>query len=135
MQIKREIRKVPSWWQHPMTRNWRGHDEFVPLFRNTWKEQCERIGKEFSQSGGVTIQRTCEAEHTPEFTDAEKTHYQMYETETAGTPISPVFPTTDEMIAWLVDNRVGYFAGHPGTRDDWCNLVATATLNACDNRC
>jgi len=36
------------------------------------------------------------------WTEAEATCYQVYETVSEGTPVSPVFETKDEMITWLI---------------------------------
>jgi len=38
---------------------------------------------------------------------SEPTHYQVYETVSEGTPVSPVFATTDEMIDWLTSVPMG----------------------------
>jgi len=132
MEIKREVRRVPMDWRHPILRNWHGCDEFKPLFGLSFREQCEQIGREYSESGQIHATRTQESEHVPDWDDTEKTGYQMYETETAGTPISPVFPTANALVDWLIKNRVGYFAGHPGTREDWEKIVQFET---CGSRC
>ena len=41
--------------------------------------------------------------YRPEFTE-EPTWYQIYETVTEGTPVSPPFETADELIDWLAEN-------------------------------
>lgn len=49
--------------------------------------------------------------YRPKWSADEMTHYQVYETVSEGTPISPVFATEDEMIEWLV-NDGGYDGPH-----------------------
>jgi hypothetical protein len=41
--------------------------------------------------------------YRPEWTEAECTAYQIYETVSEGTPVSPVFQTEQEIIDWLVE--------------------------------
>jgi hypothetical protein len=41
--------------------------------------------------------------YRPEWTDEECTAYQIYETVTEGTPVSPVFQTQQAIIDWLID--------------------------------
>jgi hypothetical protein len=135
METKREVRRVPMEWKHPIVRNLHGRDEFVPLFGLSFREQCEQVGREYSQSGCVEAARTQESEHFPDWPESVKIAWQMYETETAGTPISPVFATADALVDWLVAGKVGYFAGHPGTREDWERVVGLAPLETCDSQC
>lgn len=42
--------------------------------------------------------------YRPKWTDEERTHYQVYETVSEGTPMSPVFATKEELIEWLVND-------------------------------
>jgi hypothetical protein len=41
--------------------------------------------------------------YRPNWTDAERTAYQVYETVSEGTPVSSVFPTVDDLRAWLIE--------------------------------
>jgi hypothetical protein len=41
--------------------------------------------------------------YRPEWDEADCTAYQIYETVSEGTPVSPVFQTEQEIIDWLVD--------------------------------
>lgn len=41
--------------------------------------------------------------YRPEWDEAECTAYQIYETVSEGTPVSPVFQTEQEIIDWLVE--------------------------------
>jgi hypothetical protein len=43
-----------------------------------------------------------------DWTEAEATHYQMYETVSEGTPASPIFASLDELKGWLISD--GYSA-------------------------
>ena len=124
METKREVRRVPMTWEHPYHRcGLTGKDQYVPLFKNSFREQCEQYGREYIQHGKVAGQkRTRESDHMPDWAESEKTAFQMYETETAGTPLSPVCATKEGLIGWLIEKQVDYFAGYPGTREDWEKL-------------
>lgn len=45
----------------------------------------------------------------PEYTE-EATAYQIYENVSEGTPMSPVFPTEDEMLRWLIGQGYSEYA-------------------------
>lgn len=70
-----KIRRVPPGWEHP--KDVKGN--YRPLFNE-------------SRAGAF---------YRPEWTE-EPTHYQVYETVTEGTPVSPVFASLDEMQVWLI---------------------------------
>lgn len=38
--------------------------------------------------------------YRPAWSDEERTHYQVYETVTEGTPLSPAFATKQEVVEW-----------------------------------
>lgn len=42
--------------------------------------------------------------YRPKWTDEERTHFQVYETVSEGTPVSPVFATEEEVIDYLVEH-------------------------------
>lgn len=66
------------------------------------------------------------AYYRPEWTDAERTHYQMYEDTSEGTPISPVFATPEEVARWCADNGASAFGGM-GADYEWWLRVAKGT--------
>lgn len=82
----REIRRVTPDWQHPIRRGklYPTHDEF--------------------REGG---QHYRQRDWSPE----EATAYQVYETVSEGTPISPVFKTEEELVQWLVTDADGMGIG------------------------
>lgn len=41
--------------------------------------------------------------YRPDWPESERTAFQVYETVSEGTPVSPVFQTQDDLTAWLVD--------------------------------
>lgn len=51
------------------------------------------------------------AYHRPLWPEGTATWYQVYETVTEGTPVSPAFATRDELVHWLVNDGKGMGIG------------------------
>jgi hypothetical protein len=49
--------------------------------------------------------------------------FQMYEIQTRGTPISPLFDTKEALIKWLVETKVTYVGPYAGTEEDWNEIA------------
>jgi hypothetical protein len=142
----REIRKVPSDWQHPKaekyvpSHDWRGKgtwvetDDYRPLYDRDYETAAEQWMAEFDQWRAGTHPHqmgrcryfweyssppdkdTCrERKWTPE----EATHYQIYETVTEGTPVSPVFATLEKLIEWCVEQGYSRHAAEKFAEHGW----------------
>jgi len=135
----REVRRVPADWQHPKDEQGR----YIPLLgRSFSKDTAEwNEGKELWEQGkrrhfcdGTIVPRS--PEHTgtweewegpapqaerymPDWPEERRTHWQMYEDTSEGTPISPVFATPEELARWLADNRASAFANMTATYEQW----------------
>jgi len=126
----REVRRVPKDWDHPC-------DEvggFIPMFDDDfesasdewkrgyeqWKTNPKRNDCEYWEYEGNPPER--ERFH-PKWTDEERTNFQMYETTTEGTPISPVMETPEELAQWLVDNSASAFAGQTASYEAWLRVA------------
>jgi len=59
----------------------------------------------------------------PDWTDAERTHWQMYENTSEGTPISPVMGSPEDLARWLADNEASAFAGQTATYEAWLATI------------
>jgi hypothetical protein len=106
----REIRMVPPNWQHPKgERN--GEENYLPMYDQdaqskieewitnyrSWKKE-EHDGYEYWEyEGGLHPEY-----YRPKFTE-EPTWYQVYETVSEGTPITPPFATKEELVNYLVE--------------------------------
>lgn len=62
--------------------------------------------------------------YVPDWDDADRTCFQFYESTTEGTPISPVFPTMDELCEWLAENET-LWGGKYGTKEEWLEAFRT----------
>jgi hypothetical protein len=52
-----------------------------------------------------------------------RNHFQMYETTSEGTPISPVFALAEELAQWLADHEIPVFGDALGTREQWLKII------------
>lgn len=131
----REIRRVPADWEHP--RDVYGH--YIPLYdadfdeveqkwvddRALWLkgehpdqvENANLIGTRFAEWGGPSPDP--ESYRNRSWAAEEATHYQMYETVSEGTPLSPVFASLDEMTAWLIADGYSEAAAQAFTKGGW----------------
>lgn len=141
----RAIRKVPKDWEHPK-KNGRyipKHTSKISFLEmlEKWLEKAKAWEKgehpdqqlgEIAHSvgaisGGSSFCHYWEwDEHVPDpdyympyWADEERTHYQMYETTTEGTPITPVLSTQEEVARWCADNEASVFAKDLATYEQW----------------
>lgn len=138
----REVRRVPQNWQHPVDDC--GH--YVPLhdgyikrladwndenakwqegLRSDWKGGWKPIeekhrGMTFAEWYG---DRPKQEDYMPDWPAEERTHYQMYETCTEGTPISPVMDTPEVLARWLADNGASAFGNQTATYEHWRGMI------------
>ena len=123
--MDREIRRVPPNWQHPQEERFnpisgRMEPRYTPLHDRPyiaelveWFKGHElwEAGKHPSQlSGAADCRYFAQWEgdpprvdgYRPDWKDGEATWFQMYETVSEGTPVSPPFATQAELVDYLV---------------------------------
>lgn len=97
MQLK--IRRVPANWEHPKD----DQGQFIPMFERFPYPPAEI--EEGLQDGwlineppnyGVAVM--------PDWPDRKRTHVQLYENITEGTPVSPVLGSPEELARWIKAN-------------------------------
>jgi hypothetical protein len=138
----REVRRVPANWQHPTQTckhsPWNGGCKepltppgtcFKPLYEGSWYlSRKESWLKSLAEKG---LQETLEYEgrppntddYMPVWTEAEATHYMMYEDTSEGTPISPAFATPEELARWLTDTCASSFGGMTASYEGWLRVA------------
>lgn len=126
----REIRRVIPNWEHPKTKN---GDQYQPMFDRTFEEECKKwiegfeswidgTHPDFEEYGDKYAYWEWEGNppdrkyYLPHRTDEEATWYQLYETVSEGTPVSPPFETKKELIDYLVENGDFWCQGRPDER-------------------
>ena len=138
----REIRRVPSGWEHP--RDEKGH--FIALYDDTFTRAAQEWldaailwsrGEHHDQKAGYGLGSPFfwqwnggppdKERYRPEFTTPADC-YQIYETVSEGTPVSPVFPTVESMIEWMtrpIDRTSEYNRGA-----DWQSMQGMTRAQA-----
>ena len=117
----REVRRVPQGWEHP--RDERGH--FRPLFDRDYETEAREwldaaIAWDLGTHKDVIEEPARKLEspfywewagappdpesYRPKWTDEQRTHFQVYETVSEGTPLTPAFATADELVEYLVEH-------------------------------
>lgn len=123
--MPKEIRRVPPDWEHPRyTKDDAPKPEDVGRYRalfdqdydaaaEAWIQNLDKWRRDRTASGPDTSSESryyWEDQPPPvptdyrrrKWTSTDATHYQAYETVSLGTPLTPHFATTDELIDYLV---------------------------------
>jgi len=98
----REVRPVALDWEHPRQP---GSNAYRPL----WSRSDLRADLERSEHpDGPECQEPVDLrDYMPELAEGTPFGWQLYETATAGTPLSPVFATKGELAAWMSSPAAG----------------------------
>ncbi len=137
----RDVRMLPKDSQHP-----KGVDgRYIPLHDSKPREETMREVAEWYENQRLWAlkQHPSQAEYgnaPMRFTDweggppnpddympcwepSERTHFQMYEDTTEGTPISPVCETPEQLARWLADNRASSVGSSTATYEQWLATI------------
>ena len=121
--MSREIRKVPKGWEHPKNEEGR----YIPLYGesfatafNEWYDGLQRWlngtsedyddrfytrdARGYTEYAGQSPDP--ERYRLQDWTEEEANCFQIYQTVSEGTPVSPVFESLEEMEKWLI--KQGY---------------------------
>ncbi len=127
---------VPKGWEHP--KDFRGHHR--PLYDQPYEEAAAQWLANFRkwESGEDPNREKADTPYfwdwdgmppdkkyyRPSWTLEEASCFQIYETVSEGTPISPVFETKEEMLGWLVKEGYSEKAAVCFVRDGWVPSMA-----------
>lgn len=142
----REVRRVPANWQHPKDNRGR----YIPLLSGSyataaaeWEEEYEQWQRGFRRNyandgekwapkdpeyASMTFgewhgRRPSPTDYMPDWPESERTHLQMYENTSEGTPISPVMETPEQLARWLADNNASAFGSMTATYEHWLAMA------------
>ena len=150
----RELRRVPANWEHPKNDGY-GEERYTPLYEQSFRKAAKewdannklwQKGKHPDQLDGSAEdcehyeewegERPNPAYYVPYDPDDKKvcTWYQLYETVSEGTPVSPAFERPEHLVEYLVtegdfwqqsDKKKGRgsFRGESYSRDAAENMV------------
>jgi hypothetical protein len=124
----REIRRVPPNWEHPTVKKYnpwshREEENFQPLYNEPYgpamarwieEHQLWERGEHPAQKDGSGKEYRYYAQwgggppdveyYRPDWKQEEMTWWQVYETVSEGTPVTPPFATREELVEYLVAN-------------------------------
>lgn len=134
----REIRRVPPTWEHPQT-TVLGKTGYQPLFDQDydsaaatwlrrlldWEANTDGVRTEAQASRFCTSRYFWDWDgpppdkkyYRPAWTPEEATAFQMYETVSEGTPVTPVFATKQALVEYLVVHGTFWDNGQGWNRD------------------
>ena len=131
----RQVRRVPASWEHPKDDNGR----YIPLYETSYKEardewysgaalwvcgnhpsQKNHPDTDYHEYAGSPPERD---QHMPGWPESERTHWQMYEDTSEGTPISPVMESPEALAHWLADNHASSFGNSTATYEQWLATI------------
>jgi hypothetical protein len=133
----REIRRVPPDWQHPKSER---SAHYQPLYDKDFQTAARAwldnvIAWDNGTHGDLVEDPTLkerypffwqwdgdapdEAYYRPAWPDDSRTHYQVYETVSEGTPVSPVFATEDAVVGWLMEQGHSERAARAFVSNGW----------------
>lgn len=137
--MSRHLRRVPANWERP--KRYEGSDRYQPKYDGDYETEMQewldgralwKAGTHPDQSEHETAKEcTWEDWHgrapdpdyyRPAWTDDERTHFQMYEDCSEGTPISPVFATPEACARWCADNGASAFGGQTAPYEWWLRV-------------
>lgn len=140
----REVRRVPENWQHPVDEK----GQYIPLHGGSVSQQQHRWDEhnakwnqglrqdDLASSSWAPVEdeykhlsfgewdgpRPRPEEYMPDWSQVERTHYQMYEITTEGTPLSPVMASPQELARWLSENNASIFGGMTTDYNTWLQI-------------
>lgn len=108
---------VPADWSHPK-------DEkgcYIPMLEHFNYNEEEVL--EGLKDGWLTDDPPnygCDV--MPQWDATERTHMQLYETTSEGTPLGPVFDNLDDLCEWAADNATT-FGPHTASAAEWKEML------------
>ena len=142
----RQLRRVPADWNHPKNAS----GTLVPLFQDLELKRSQEIwdrGQQLWDDGFYAGEygrdkpkpltdeqksscysdwvgnRPEDEAHMPLWPDEKRTHYQLYETSTEGTPISPVMDSLESLAKWLGEQNEPAYADLALTEKEWLETL------------
>ena len=130
----RELKRVPLDFDYPLKKVWYGYYlNKIPTCLSTDKvDRCNQC-KTMAEIKGIPFLSCGCPDFDAYFAEIKDKldvlcevptgdGYQLWETTTEGSPISPVFETLDELCEWCEDNATT-FASFKVTKEEWKEML------------
>lgn len=126
----REIKRVPLDFDWPISWVWPGYmtnvcsEEVSYCLPKEQKEDSEKVC-EYCRKAAKLANREIKSHGCPEWQvgPPQGDGWQMWETTTEGSPISPVFATPEELAQWLADTGASSFGKMTASYKDWLTMI------------
>lgn len=109
----REVKRVPLDFNWPIKRVWFGF-RLAPIFCQLCKVESGPLRCSLCYG---------EKEVYPRLDIPTGDGYQMWETTSEGSPISPVFQTPEDLAKWLAESGASAFGDMTATYDQWLGMI------------
>lgn len=134
----RVLKRVPLDFDYPLGREWEGYCPPIDVFQELFGEKYPFL-YDYKNNGQICSKCEANAGDCSEGADYCFWHnsdnrkkwfkevpsgagYQLWETTTNGSPVSPVFTTLNELCEWCEDNAT-IFGDEKATREKWKELL------------
>jgi len=123
----REIKRVPKDFDWPIGKIWPGKMLSVCSKMEQYNEdmdcaaRCD-LCRQYAKLSGYAIS----SYNCPVFPFTEPPNgdwYQVWETTSEGSPISPAFETPEELARWLADNKASAFGSQTASYETWLKFI------------
>lgn len=126
----RELKRVPMDFDYPLKTVWKGYEPYHSKDKiEYWKDfkgesicsECDRVYNDCSESKPYCIYHP-NNKRIWKYEPPEGDGFQLWETTTEGSPISPVFKSLEELCEWCADNYTT-FAHFKATKEEWMQML------------
>ena len=130
----RELRRVPMDFEYPFNKVWYGFfidgiTTCISAGKSNYCEQCRKM----AEIKGIPITSYGCPDYDAYLEEPKKKlkellapptgeGYQLWETTSEGSPVSPVFQTMDELCEWCADNATT-FASFKASKEEWREML------------
>jgi hypothetical protein len=121
----RELKRVPLDFDWPVGVIWAGYTMSLCTEMETYykKKMCERC-HQYQRLMGLTSRKDSEMGCPEDHLGPPKGKgYQLWETTSEGSPVSPVFTTIDKLAAWCEKNATT-FGPCKATKAEWKKMLS-----------
>ena len=125
----REVRRAHERFDWPLNKTWWGY-QLDPIrcqaCRGVTCPTCDGEGKVYPKVDPPAY----ELDKAPKWIDdtwsGERYGWQMWETTSEGSPISPVCDTPEELARWLADSGASSFGSMTATYEQWLSMITSS---------
>lgn len=130
----RELKRVPMNFDYPLNKVWYGYYmNYISTCHSKEREHCKQC-KEFARLKNIPLtDYGCPnfelyfqevAEKVKELCEVPSGEgYQLWETTSEGSPVSPIFFTLEELCDWCEDNATT-FGSFKATKEEWMKMLS-----------